>query len=459
MRVIRRGLWCVFFVSVVAQLQADERPYWSDSSYVPLNQGPHEFIGVSQLWLAVKDTSEQNALDEACERGLASVAEFFELSVATQNSASQTVVGDEFSGRYVRTIESVSKVKLLGVSPLESFAEKTQEGLYIQAFCLYSLDSRQIKNIEDARKEANSKIDELVDDVFFYIDQNKFGQAQLIVTRLRTDYEVSEEFASSLENLINEHKINAIDISVVLSDSIYTPGSTLALSLVSNLDSYVYVFKQTSDSVNLIFPSPLDSFNVLKGGQVKQLPTPSQIRNAGVIKVEKNLDKLIVVNSYSPLAMDFVSKSFNKFNVIDKTAFDNTLEACRHNKQCLVHASKIHVDQDDKKLSLGMLDVMVNGEPSAIAQSHAVSEIRELGFVIDKGKGPSLLISINETVVYSSLIKSEMTKLKVDWRLSFENGRKRDWRTKKTMSTKVDRKQLLESVIKGGRKALIRNYD
>jgi len=386
------------------------KPDWAKSNYRA--SSGLDFIGLSQLWLTGQPQSESQSITEACTNGLGKVSEFFSVEIASKTTSSQVVVNDEFQGQFSVNTDKLSRINLSGISVTASYSEQVQDGKYTQSYCLYRLTRGKVEKIQRDLAKEQAHIQALITDFANQINLQNLSQARIKLALLKSQANVSPALVEELELVFAEFAKGLLSVDLVFSQHAYGQNDLVSLQLQSNQNSYVYLFVEGGQHINMIMPSPGDGFNLLKKDHAFKLPTQQQIRKGNVFRVPKfsqlvGSPQVYLVASKKRRLTRFAKPSFNRFVVSDKTGFKDFIASCRLQKDCSVKQYPLLLDDTKLNFAVQSYRLKVNNEAQDVLQQVFKTHLLTEGFEV-KQNGVELGILIKHKKAFSQKLDSHM---------------------------------------------------
>lgn len=404
----------VIFLAFAPLVQANDlmqaKPDWAKSNYRA--DSGLDFIGLSQLWIPTQAQAEAKSISEACTNGLGKVSEYFSVEIASKTTSSQVVVNEEFQGRFHVNTDKVSRINLSGVSVTASYSELVQDGAYLQSYCLYRLSHSQVKQIKADLAKEQAQINALIADFAEQINQQNVTQARIKLAQLKSQPNISLPLLIELEALLAQVAKGLMSVDLVFAQHTFTTNDALALQLQANQNTYVYLFIDEGRHTSMIMPSPGDGFNRVKKDVAFHIPSKQQTRKGNVFRIPKlnqlqTPPQVYLVASKKRLLTQFAKPAFNRFIVSDKTKFNDFLNKCRLQEDCLVNQYPVLLESGKMNVAIESYQLNVNNQVEEGLNQYLDSQLKKMGFDFTS-KGALLNIEIKHKKRFSKKLDSQM---------------------------------------------------
>jgi len=318
-----------------------------------------EFEGISKLYEADDSRMEQLAKKDAIQDAYKRVSEYFGLAIKSNLEIQKESNGVSANTKVKQDIKIKSNLLISGIKPSKISKKFTKDGKYYRIYVILKLDpiteEKIKKQIQKDKKELENilnKIRQAIQTKDFYTAENYLALAKS--NRVAYMY---EDRITNLEKRIENLKKNFILSTISINKKTYIPQEIIDLEVSINQDGYLYIFNDTGDDIEMLYPNDYQRRAKVKKNDTKYFPNDDVDLRAYEESLNKDT-KIIVIASKKNLhlkkdAIDNIDGVY----IFKKDIFKNPkISRCLQQAECSKNITKYKVsNKTDKKVTIKII--------------------------------------------------------------------------------------------------------
>lgn len=318
-----------------------------------------EFEGISKLYEADDSRMEQLAKKDAIQDAYKRVSEYFGLAIKSNLEIQKESNGVSVNTKVKQDIKIKSNLLISGIKPSKISKKFIDDGKYYRIYVILKLDpiteEKIKKQIQKDKKELENilnKIRQAIQKKDFYTAENYLALAKS--NRVAYMY---EDRITNLEKRIENLKKNFILSTISINKKTYIPQEIIDLEVSINQDGYLYIFNDTGDDIEMLYPNDYQRRAKVKKNDTKYFPNDDVDLRAYEESLNKDT-KIIVIASKKNLhlkkdAIDNIDGVY----IFKKDILKNPkISRCLQQAECSKNITKYKVsNKTDKKVTIKII--------------------------------------------------------------------------------------------------------
>jgi len=394
------------------------------------------FRGIS-TWYSMDDyRMKELANKDAINSAFMSLGNYFGMNIKSELSIQKRTTSFSSSTKIDKKIKTKSNQLLFDIKPYKTYKELSKNEQHFKIYMLLKLDSMTEAKIKAKLKQDENEFLELKQKILTSINNKDFYKAQNFLELAkgkRTAY--MDDTIITLEKRLKELKDGLLTATISLNKIQYMPEEDIELEVSINQKGYLYIFYDTGDDIEMLFPNKFNRKAKLKSNDMVSFPTD----DISLQTYEESLDKDTKIFAIaSKINLNIFRDSIDKVDgiyIYEKDGKQNKkIDRCINQGECTKSEVNFKVsNQSDTKIKIKYQ-----------CSNNMAKEIKNIFLtkgIKSQDSDKKIVLNIKKQSKYSSLMESHIDTYKIKIKLYINNN------LKKEENIEIDKNDLEEEII------------
>ena len=410
-------------------------PVWYNQD--PDNKAKY-FRGVSTWYVTGDYRMQRRAQKDSLQSAYLNLAPYFGIRIDSTMLIKQNSNGVNANRQVERDISTKSNQLVFDVKPFRTYTEFNKDRKNFRIYTLLKLDPITEQRIKNQISQDKEELKQLEQKILTAINNKNLYQAQTLLSLAKGKMTAfMDDTLINLEKRIENLKNTMLFSTISVNKKRFLPDEDIKLNVSINHNGYLYVFYDTSDDVEMLFPNEYHTNPHLRANTTISFPNDDISLQA----YEKSLNKKIRIFTIS--SKKFLNFLDYKTDTIDGVyIFNKNIEQNKIILECLKEGdcTKNEVTMVVSNTPSIKIDIVLNSNDLYLKRKFS-KILSKFGIKSTKNSNVKIKFTITKNVKHSSILESNITTYKIKATLYKNNVQI------KSISNEVDVSNLEEGVV------------
>lgn len=412
----------ILAVTIFCNLAAADQklPLWIDKD--PDNQGKY-FRGIS-TWYGTDDyRMKDRAYKDALNNGYISLGSYFGMNIKSELVINKKIDDSRSSKKIKQNITAKSNQMIFNIKPVETFRELDEDKKHFRLYILLKLDDKTDVKIKKEMRKDEKEFELLKEKVIGAIEKKDYFKAENFLELAkgkRAAY--MDDTLDKLKKRLEKLKKGMLLASINIDKTTYMPKEQINIEVSINQDGYLYIFYDTGDDIEMLFPNKYQRKAKLKANDMVIFPNEDIYLEAYEESLNKDT-KLFAVASKKHL--NIKKHSIDKIDgiyIFEKEGKQNdNINRCINQGECTKNIVNFKVSKQNGK-NISIIYKCDSEIKNKIQKAFASKGI------ISQKSDQKLSLDVKRQSKYSSILESNVETYKITAKF-YSNGKLKKERT------------------------------